>query len=277
MWCAGFLLPLLAFAFPLPGTGTTGRAARAGIPAQGVLSSPPASGTLTERSKLAIVRSIDGEFVKVVRPLPSLKSGFILKPGHGIDQKALDSALVRSRPAANPGDKVQITGIQFHSKQIAVNINGGSHPSESWRHRIHIQVGMPFPTARPVMQNQPPGLVRRGSTLILDFGRPVPDLSPGQVEQYLSPFLNFSGEESAARNWVDTIPARFRKAIQQHRAIVGMNRRMVIAALGLADHKVREFKPDGTETEDWIYGNPPGTTTFVTFIGEKVVRVQQFP
>lgn len=276
MWRAGFLFPFLVVAFPLLGAGATGTAARANTSSQGVLSPPSVSSKLTEQNRLAIIRSVDGEFAKVVRPLPSLKSGFLLKPGQKIDQKALDSALVRSLPAANPGDKVQITGIRFRAKQIVININGGSRRSESWRDRIHIEVGGPFPTSR-VVKNQPPGLVKRGSTLILDFGGPVPNVSPVQVKRYLSPFLNFSEEASAARNWVDTIPAQFRQAIQQHKAIVGMNRKMVIAALGLADHKVREFKPDGTETEDWIYGSPPGTTTFVTFIGEKVVRVKQYP
>jgi hypothetical protein len=120
-------------------------------------------------------------------------------------------------------------------------------------------------------------LIKRGSTLILDFGRAVPSVSPDQVKQYLSPFLNFAGQPSAAKTWVDTIPAQFRQAIQQHEAVVGMNREMVIAALGEADHKVREFQSNGTETEDWIYGSPPGTTIFVTFIGETVVRVKQFP
>ena len=38
-------------------------------------------------------------------------------------------------------------------------------------------------------------------------------------------------------------------------------------------HKTREVK-EGTETEDWIYGQPPGKITFVTFEGSKVVRVK---
>jgi len=57
---------------------------------------------------------------------------------------------------------------------------------------------------------------------------------------------------------------------------VGMDREMVLAAMGRPDRKVRERDADGNDTEDWIYGNPPGRTIFVTFIGEKVARVQQF-
>jgi len=51
---------------------------------------------------------------------------------------------------------------------------------------------------------------------------------------------------------------------------------MVLAALGRPEHKVRERTPDGDETEDWIYGSPPARTTFVTFAGDKVIRVEQF-
>jgi hypothetical protein len=55
-----------------------------------------------------------------------------------------------------------------------------------------------------------------------------------------------------------------------------MNHDMVLAALGRPGHKVRERDPDGSETEDWIYGSPPARTTFVTFVGDKVVRVKEF-
>lgn len=271
-----FLCLVLALAFPVLGVSAPNARARARASAQGAIPPPPTSGNLSEQNKLSIIRYVDGEFAKVVQPLPSIKKGFILKPGEKINQQALQSALMRSLPAASPGDTVQITGIQFHARQIVVNINGGSHPSQNWRQRIHIQVGMPYPTTQ-VSRDQPPGLVQRGSTLILDFGRRVPNVSADQVKQYLSPFLNFHGQASAATPWIDTISKPFRKAIGQHEAVVGMNRKMVIAALGEADHKVREFRPDGTETEDWIYGSPPGTTIFVTFIGNKVVRVKRFP
>ena len=44
-------------------------------------------------------------------------------------------------------------------------------------------------------------------------------------------------------------------------------------ALGHPDRKYRESK-DGLDTEDWIYGKPPGKITFVTFNGRKVTRVK---
>ncbi len=102
-------------------------------------------------------------------------------------------------------------------------------------------------------------------------------MSPDDLKRILADFLDFSKERSAAVHWVDTLPPEFKQAIKDRRAVVGMNQEMVIAAVGRPDHKVRERNELGQETEDWIYGQPPAKTVFVTFIGDRVVRVQQFP
>jgi len=54
---------------------------------------------------------------------------------------------------------------------------------------------------------------------------------------------------------------------------VGMDREQVILAVGRPQHKSSEAK-DGLEVEDWVYGTPPGKTTFVTFNGDKVIKVK---
>ena len=64
------------------------------------------------------------------------------------------------------------------------------------------------------------------------------------------------------------------KAIAEKRAPVGINRDQVLAAMGHPDHKYRETKGNGIESEDWIFGAPPGKVTFVTFNGSKVVKVK---
>jgi hypothetical protein len=115
-----------------------------------------------------------------------------------------------------------------------------------------------------------------GGTLVLDFGKSVPDMSADDLMTDLQVFLDFTKEHSGAVNWLDTLPPQFKEAIQDHQALEGMNHEMVLAALGRPGHKVRERDPDGSETEDWIYGTPPARTTFVTFIGDKVVRVKEF-
>jgi hypothetical protein len=282
MWRTGLVVLFLAIAGPLSCAGGAGQTAQAspasstGSKVQHSPAKPASDSRLSNDDKLDIIRNVDGEFAKVVQPLPSVKPGFRINPGKAVNQQELESALMRGIPAANPGDTVQITNVRFNSKEILVDINGGSSPHESWRQRIHISMSGPMPSTR-VVKDQPPGLAKIGSTLILDFERPVPNLTPAEIKHYLSPFLNFAGERSASTSWVQTLDPKFQKAIAAHQAIIGMNRDMVIAALGRADHKVREFEPDGTETEDWIYGRPPGTTIFVTFIGDDVVKVRSFP
>jgi hypothetical protein len=127
-------------------------------------------------------------------------------------------------------------------------------------------------------ENGPPGVQPGvGSTLILEFTKPVPDLTPDELKQILSPFLDFSRQRSAAVHWADSLPPEMKKAIQDRRATVGMDRDEVIAAIGKPEHKVRERDAEGNEIEDWIYGQPPSKTVFVRFQGDRVTSVKQFP
>ena len=89
--------------------------------------------------------------------------------------------------------------------------------------------------------------------------------------------LDFSKQRSAALQWTESQPPEIREAIIARRAEVGMDQDQVMAALGRAERKVRERQPDGTEIEDWIYGQPPGKTVFVRFAHDKVIRVSQYP
>jgi hypothetical protein len=233
---------------------------------------------LQPQSRIEIVRYISGEFAKAVKPIPSGKKGFKIEVGKKLDESSLKDALHGHQPAALPGDTVQITSVEFHPKEIVIQINGGGKPR--FNLKDHIQIGMGggpgiggTPTATPPELAQQQSI---GGTLILDFGRNVPDMSADDVMTDLQSFLDFSKEHSGAVNWIDTLPPQFKQAITDHEALEGMNHEMVLAALGRPEHKVRERDPDGTETEDWIYGTPPARTTFVTFTGDKVIRVKQF-
>ena len=52
-----------------------------------------------------------------------------------------------------------------------------------------------------------------------------------------------------------------------------MTRDQVLMAMGPPRDKLRETV-DGLDTEDWIYGLPPGRITFVTFANSKVIKVK---
>ncbi|MGH9796196.1 MAG: hypothetical protein ACRD5G_15620, partial [Candidatus Acidiferrales bacterium] len=123
----------------------------------------------------------------------------------------------------------------------------------------------------------PPGFQGVGSTLILEFDDDIPDLTVQELKQYLGVFVDFEGQRSAAVHWIDTLPPEIQDAIKEKRAIVGMDREMVVASMGKPEKKVREKDIDGLETEDWIYGHPPAKTVFVKFAGDKVISVKEFP
>jgi hypothetical protein len=226
---------------------------------------------LQPQSRLEIVRYVSGEFAKVVAPIPAGRKGFRIPVGQKLDAKELKNALRHDGAAVSPGETVQVTNIEFRAKEIVVQVNGGGKRHFNLRDHVQVSAGGGSMTPLPASQQQKPG-----GTLILDYGQPVPDMSADDVMTALQAFLTFSKEQSAAVNWVDTLPPQFRDAIKDQRAVAGMDHEMVLAALGRPDHKVRERDPDGTETEDWIYGNPPARTTFVTFTGDKVIRVKEF-
>ena len=74
--------------------------------------------------------------------------------------------------------------------------------------------------------------------------------------------------------YVDALPAPIKKAIQEQHAVEGMNREQVVLAMGRPKNKSRETR-DGDEMEDWVYGEPPGKVTFVTFSEGKVVKIRE--
>ena len=227
---------------------------------------------LQPESRLLLIRGVGSENAKLVHSLPAGKHGFILSPGKPLDMQHLKDALRLWGTAAGQGDTIQITGLEFRTKQIRVQINGGGKKHFNWRQ--HIQFGMGNLSSDPPPDTGPRQPL--GGVLILDYGRPLPDMTPDDLKRDLGVMLDFSKQQSAAVNWIDTIPPKFKQAITDHKAMVGMDEDMVIAAVGRPDHKVRQREPDGIETEDWIYGTPPAKTVFVTFAGDNVIRVKEF-
>jgi hypothetical protein len=159
-----------------------------------------------------------------------------------------------------------------------VDVNGGGRVKKRFRDRIHIDFGG-LPTVQTTQpQTGPPGLkTGMGSTIFLEFDQPIPDLSPEDLKNLLAPLLDFSKQRSASVQWYDTLPPEMKKAIQDRHPVLGMDREMVVAAIGRPAHKIRERDSDGNEIEDWIYGQPPSKTVFVRFQGDRVTSIKQFP
>jgi hypothetical protein len=227
-------------------------------------------------SELMLVRFVDGEYAHAVRSLPNGKEGFIMHMQKPFDESMLHRMVQSHGAAVNPGDNVQITAMKFKKTEIIVLINGGGNKHTSWRDRLQIGISG-LPTSSTTPDNNGPETGPNGTTLVLDFGGPIPDMTPDELKAKLAPVLNFSAQRSAAVVWSETLPPAMEKAIEEKRAINGMTREMVEAAVGKPDKKIREKNANGDETEDWIYGTPPAVTMFVTFIGEKVTNVKEFP
>ena len=222
--------------------------------------------------KLIIVRNLSGEFAKARQPLPGGKDVFKLPADQPLDQKRLENWVrTHGGPKANPGDQVQITMIEFQPHAILFQYNGGGKKKFHWRE--HLQIGMGAGNDDPLPVEHPGEGV--GGTIILDYGRPLPPLNSEEIKEQLASLFDFS-KQSATKQWLDTLEPQYQDGIKDHRAVVGMDAEMVTAALGHPDKKIRSRDGDGNDTEDWIYGNPPARTTFVTFVGGKVTKVKEF-
>jgi hypothetical protein len=246
-------------------------------------SSKGKSATLQEQSKLDLIRYVSGEFAKATRNLPAGKEGFLLYVDKPLSPELLERAVATHGAAVHVGDAAQITKLEFHDHSIAVDVNGGGRGKKRWRDRIQIGMGGSIPTARtttttPQEENGPPGMQPgMGSTIFLEFNKSVPDLTPDELKKLLAPFLDFAKQRSASVQWVDTLPPEMKKAIQDRRPTVGMDREEVVAAIGKPEHKVRERDSEGNEIEDWIYGQPPSKTVFIRFMGDRVTSIRQYP
>jgi hypothetical protein len=240
---------------------------------------PPNAPPLSEQSRLQLLRYVGGEYAKVLTPLPGGKAGYHLKAGASVDQDSLRKALLAGGAALNVGDQVQITKLEFHDKQIQLDINNGPKGKTSWRDKVHIEGGLGLPvqtSTTTTPENVPVVPQKTGATIFLDFDRSVPDMTGDQLKAYLSRVLDFS-RRSAAVQYTESLPPKMREAIAAKRAEVGMDHEEVTAALGRPERKIRERDEDGNDIEDWIYGRPPQKTTFVRFQGDKVVKVTEYP
>jgi len=236
--------------------------------------------TLQEESKLALIRFVSGEFAKASKSLPAGKEGFQMYTDKPLNSELLDRAVATHGAAVHVGDNCQITKLDFRDHAIWVDVNGGGKGKK--RFLDHLQIGMggaTVPTSTTTTENQGPAGLQpgMGSTIILEFNKTIPDLTPDELKALLSPLLDFTKQRSASVQWFDTLPVEMKKAIQDRRPLIGMDRDMVVAAIGKPGHKVRERDTDGNDIEDWIYGTPPSKTIFVRFTGDRVSSIKQFP
>jgi len=111
-----------------------------------------------------------------------------------------------------------------------------------------------------------------GARLTLTFQDHVPELTGKDVKALLAPLISFDFK-TPIQAYTDTLPAKLKEAILDHRVMVGMNTDMVLFAKGQPESKTREM--DGQMPfEEWIYGRPPQDVEFVRINGNHVIRLE---
>jgi hypothetical protein len=221
---------------------------------------------LTPEQRVDLIRGITAEYATVKFVLPRSKKALEVDLNGQYDKEKWDQAAREQGPAAKTGDVVQITKVTVEDKKIVFEINGGLKSGRRWYDNV--QVGTATRTA-PI--NGPSGSPTLGTTLVVRFAEGVPPVPAAELKQMLKPIFDFN-TRSATESYVDTLPAPIKEAIEQKRALEGMDRDQVILALGKPRTKSRQTK-DGADQEDWIYGQAPGKITFVTFENGVVVKV----
>ncbi len=225
---------------------------------------------LTEDDRVEILRGLMAEYATVKTFLPRSKKPLPFESAGTWDKQAWAEAGKEFGPAARVGDQVQVTRVTIEGDKILLEINGGMKGKGSWKD--HIQIGMGGST-RPISTQQNTS-APSGTNLAILFNKPVPALKAADIKKMLTPVLDFE-KQTATENYVEKLPEPVQKAIKANKAIEGMDRDQVLLALGKPRHKERNVTKDGAEVEDWIYGDPPGKITFVTFTGSKVTAIKE--
>lgn len=221
---------------------------------------------LTDLEKVGLIRGLSYEYATAKVQLPRAKKALPLSSDGAYDPQKWDDQMREYGPAARMGDLVQVTKVSIGDTRLLLEINRGFKGGRKWYD--HVQVGMGG-GMNPISQGTAaPG----GTSIVIDFPGGVP-ADVAAIKKGIARVLDFE-KHSATQNYIDTLPEPVKKAIARKQAIEGMDRDQVLLALGRPKHKVRETR-DGDEYEDWIYGDPPGKITFVTFNGAKVVRVRE--
>ena len=230
----------------------------------------PAGNKLTWEDRVELTRGLTAEYATVKILLPRARKALEFDAKGTYDKGAWAEVAKESGPAARTGDLVQVTKVDIEDDKIVLQINGGYKGGKKWYQGVQLSGGMGGAQV-PINQRNDtnaPG----GTSIAVVFHKPLEPVKAIEIKKLLAPVLDFE-KRSATQLYSESLPPEVQKAIKEKRVTVGMDREQVILALGRPQHKSRETQ-DGLEIEDWVYGAPPGKITFVTFNGDKVIKVK---
>jgi hypothetical protein len=231
---------------------------------------------LTEDDRVELLRGLMAEYATVKTILPRSRKPLPFDSNGTWDKQAWAEAGQQFGPAARVGDQVQITHVNIESDKILFEINHGmkGRGGGGWRDHVQIGMGGGMGGGTSPVNTQQNSNAPSGTSIVLLFNKPIPELKAADIKKMLAPVLDFE-KETATENYVEKLPEPVQKAIKANKAMEGMSRDEVLLALGKPRRKERNVTKDGAEVEDWIYGDPPGKITFVTFTGSKVSGIKE--
>ena len=220
------------------------------------------------RGQQELIRDLESEQGFAHRELP-LGTGMTLIANGNMTPNDMEykRMLYQKGESAAAGDRVMVTSLQFRPDRIVIDLDGGPYA----KHRIlsHISIN-----DMPLAQQGP---MATGCRITLVFEGGIPEVTAAEVKALLDPLVDFRAR-SSSEAYANTLPPKVREAVEAHEILVGMNRRMVLAAMGEPKTKEREHtsstEEDSPMYEEWIYGDPPKPTQFVRFKNGHVVRLE---
>ena len=229
---------------------------------------------LDAKTRLLLERELQSEQGFAMRPFPRGHKGLTLEANGKLEPAGENylNTVVSEGLSTRPGGRLVITNLKFERDKIIFDLNDG--PDAKHRFLRHVQIGvgpdMGDPNIDPSLANQQGDPT--GSRLTLTFHDHVPELTSKQVKALLAPLISFD-VKTPIQAFTDTLPSELKKAILDHKVLVGMSTEMVMYAKGRPQTKSREM--DGQMPfEEWIYGTPPEEVDFVRINGNRVIRVE---
>jgi hypothetical protein len=226
------------------------------------------AGKLTFDERVELTRGLMAEYATVKAFLPRSKKPLPFESAGTYDKKVWDETGKQFGPAARVGDLVQVTKVTIEDDRLVLEINNGMKGTRKWYQNI--EVGMGTSTAPVGGQNSN---APSGTSIAVLFHKSLSGIKVAEIKKALAPVLDFE-KHSATEIYSENLPPEVKKAIQDKRVLEGMDRDQVVLALGRPNHKSREVQ-EGMELEYWVFGQPPGKIVFVTFNGNKVVKVKE--
>jgi hypothetical protein len=223
---------------------------------------------LDERGHTALIRDLTAEQGFAHRELP-LGPGLTLIANGNMTPRddQFKRTLYEKGQSAGAGDRLEISALKFESDRIVIDFNGGPYAKHRFLSHVYVD-------NMQLAQQAPPAV---GCRITLVFEGGMPEVTGDQVKALLDPVVDFKAH-TAAEAYANTLTPKVREAIKDHQILVGMDRRMVLAAVGEPHDKHREHVAAENEAspiyEEWIYGLPPADTQFVRFRDGQVVRLE---